>query len=118
MLFCDREVLMTPSKQPPHWLDPFAAWQALLRQNYRFWGNYLDYSMGTLLRNQQLLDLNALALETALRSKQQVDRVVEATVRQSGLPTKDDMERILHRLNEIESRLQELSEQAERLRST
>ncbi len=72
--------------------------------------------MGMLLRNQQLLDLNALALQTTLRSKQQVDRVVEATVREASLPTKNDMERILHRLNEIESRLQEMREQAEQLR--
>jgi hypothetical protein len=73
----DREVLMTPSKQPPTWFDLFAAWQPLLKHSYRLWGNYLDQSMDVLLRNQQLLDFNAQALETGLRSKQQIDRVVE-----------------------------------------
>jgi len=106
---------MVQNNLPYRPADVLALSQEFVRQSYEFWEQLtLQYTEG-LLRNQQFLDLTGKALENSLQFRQQIDRTVEATVAGMQLPTKSDMDRALHKLNEIEGLLRDLHEKVDRL---
>jgi hypothetical protein len=96
-------------------MDVFQTSQQFMKQSFQFWEQLtLQYSEG-LLRNRQFLDMTGKAIENSLQFQQQIDRLVETAVVNMQLPTKGDMDRALHKLNEIEGLLHDLHEKVDRL---
>jgi hypothetical protein len=60
-----------------------------------------------------MLEPTAAMLTAALKWKKQADDAVNATWARMGLPTRREQERMLHLLNQIQSRLIDLEERLE-----
>jgi hypothetical protein len=96
-------------------LDVFQASQEVLKQNFQLWEQLTRQYTEGLLRNRQFLDITGRALENSLQFRQQVDQVVEATIASMQLPTRGDIDRTLHKLNQLEGLLRDLHEKVDRL---
>ena len=98
--------------------DPMNALQAsqdLMMQSYRFWELFARRYTEGLLRNQQFLDMTGKAFEQSLQFNRQFNQAVEALMAQMQLPTKEDIDRALHKMNELEGLLYDLHEKVDRL---
>lgn len=93
----------------------FQATQEFLKQSYQLWEQLTSQYMEGLIRNQEFLAMTGKALEQSAQFKQQIDRLVEASLASMQLPTRGEMERALHKLNELDSLLRELHEKLDRL---
>jgi len=93
----------------------FQASQDFMKQTYQIWEQFTKQYTDSLLRNQQFLDMTGKALENSLQFKQQIDQIVEAAISNMQLPTKGDMDRTQHKLNELEGLLRDANEKLERL---
>ena len=96
-------------------LDVFQASHAVLKQNFQLWDLLMRQYAEGLLRNQQFLDATGRAVESTFQVRQQIDKLVEASLEQMQLPTRSDMDRALHKLNELESQLRDLHDKVDRL---
>jgi hypothetical protein len=96
-------------------LDVFQASHAVLKQNVQFWDLLMRQYAEGLLRNQQFLDLTGRAVESTFQFRQQIDQLVEAALATMQLPTRGDLDRALHKLNELEGQLRDLHEKVDRL---
>ena len=96
-------------------LGVFQTSHAVLKQNFQLWDLLMRQYAEGLLRNQQFLDATGRAVESTFQLRQQIDQLVEATLEQLQLPTRSDMDRALHKLNELEGQLRDLHEKVDRL---
>lgn len=107
--------LMIPREQSPNGSYLFEMSKECVEQTYCIWEQFTSQYMEELLRNRQFLDMTGKAIENSLHFKQQLDRIVEATVAMMQLPTRGDMDRVLHKLNELEALLRDMNEKLDRL---
>lgn len=106
---------MSQSEPAPERFSVFQASQEMMKQAFHAWEQLTNQYMEALLRNQQLLDVGGVTLENSLHMKQQIDRMVEATITNMQLPTRSDMDRALRKLNELEILLREVNEKLDQL---
>lgn len=100
-----------PTERP----NPFQLSQDLMQQTFQIWEQLMSQYMDALLRNQQFMDMTGKALEHSLQFKQQIDRMVEMAVANMQLPTRNDQDRSLSKLNELEGLLRDVNEKLDRL---
>jgi chemotaxis regulatin CheY-phosphate phosphatase CheZ len=106
---------MTQPNQSAERSSMFQATQEFLKQSYQLWEQLTSQYMESLIRNQEFLAMTGKALEQSVQFKQQIDRLVEASLANLQLPTRGEMERALHKLNELESLLRDLHAKVDRL---
>ena len=67
----------------------------------------------TVLKSPAVLGPGGLLLGVAMRTKAAADKAKAAWWAEMGLPTKRDQERILHALNQLQSKVMDLEEKLE-----
>ncbi|MCR9163722.1 MAG: hypothetical protein ACE37F_16625 [Nannocystaceae bacterium] len=77
------------------------------------WENNTAQMLDPIVRSRAVLEPAGFALSSAMKIKAMSDRITAAWWGSLGLPTKQDQERTLHKLNTLESRLLDLEEQLE-----
>lgn len=77
------------------------------------WEKAATELMDQLVRNPTVLQPVARTLTGAMRAKRLADRVLRKAWRLVGLPTKQEQERTLHLLNELNSKFLDLEERIE-----
>jgi len=82
--------------------------QTVTTEVCRAWAQFAWQNLETLWRYQPFVDANKGLLNSMLVLKQQQDRALSMALEQWQVPSKPEFERVLHRLNEIEGRLQDL----------
>lgn len=88
-----------------HWKNGFDRWE-------RTTAEYLDNA----LQNPNLLGPSAKLLQVIMQTKSGTRRLVNRSWRSLGLTSRDEQERTLHRINQLESHLLDLQEELEELR--
>ncbi|HEY4240089.1 MAG TPA: poly(R)-hydroxyalkanoic acid synthase subunit PhaE [Kofleriaceae bacterium] len=83
------------------WKQGFTAWEQATAQ-------YVE----KLLSTESVLNPAGAMLTAAMRTKAATDRALSAWWSAWGLPTRVDQERLLHKLNQLESRLMDLEERS------
>ena len=84
------------------WKKGFDAWESATAQR-----------LEQALRSPLLLEPTGILLTAALKAKAVSDRAVSQWWHVLGLATREDQERALHALNQLQSRLMDLEEQLE-----
>ncbi len=84
------------------WKKGFDAWEDATAKYAEHW-----------LRSPAVLGPSGLFLAMAMKSKAAADKAKAAWWAEMGLPTKRDQERILHALNQLQSRLIDIEERLE-----
>lgn len=84
------------------WKKGFYAWENAT-------ANYLE----VVLKNPLILGSSGSLLTGTMKARAAQKKALNAIVGAAGLPTKNDQERILHALNQIQSRLIDLEEKLE-----
>lgn len=84
------------------WKKGFETWEKATAELWDVW-----------LRSPMVLGPAGAMLSAAMRSKVAGDKAAAQWWGSLGLPTKRDQERILHQLNELESKLLDLEEKLE-----
>jgi hypothetical protein len=87
-----------------------AAW----KKSFDVWERATAGYLEAWLRSPLLLEPAGAMLTAAMRMKSASDQIAAACWGSLGLPTKRDQERVLHALNEIESKLLDLEERLDR----
>ncbi|MEM6289773.1 MAG: hypothetical protein AAGA54_00865 [Myxococcota bacterium] len=81
------------------------------------WENTTAQMLDPFLRSASVLEPMGFALSTTMKLKAMSDKATAAWWSSLGLPTKQDQERALHMLNQLESRILDLEEQLEDART-
>jgi len=81
------------------WRNGFTAWETATAQ-------YMEKVMS----NPSVLGPAGAMLTAAMKTKAATDKAMSAWWSILGLPTRRDQERLLHKLNQLESRLYDLDE--------
>jgi hypothetical protein len=89
------------------------------KQGFTAWEQATSSYVERVMSNPAVLGPAGAMLTAAMKTKAAGDRALSAWWSLCGLPTRQDQERSLHKLNQLESRLFDLEEQlaAERARS-
>lgn len=90
-------------------------WKSLLKQFDR-WENTTAAFSTEVLRSPLLLNPIGSAITQTFQAKSGLDRVLQQCWSALGLPTRTEQERVLHALNQLESRLYDLEEKLSDLR--
>jgi hypothetical protein len=83
------------------------------KQGFNAWEQATAQYMEKVMTNPGVLGPAGALLTAAMKTKAATDRAMAAWWGALGLPTRRDQERALHRLNQLESRLLDLTEQLE-----
>ncbi len=86
------------------WKKGFYAWENSTAQWMEHW-----------LKSPLVLGPSDAMLSAAMRAKAANNKATAQTLSRMGLPTRQDQERVLHALNQIQSRLIDLEEKIEDL---
>jgi hypothetical protein len=89
------------------WKKSFAVWEGAT-------ATYLEQ----VLSNPAVLGPAGAMLTAAMKTKAATDKAVAAWWSAFGLPTRRDQERVLHKLNQLESKMYDLEERLEDACST
>jgi len=83
------------------------------KRGFNAWEKATAEAFENLLRNPAVLTPAGAMLSAATRAKAASDRAAARFWGSWGLSTKRDQERVLHKLNQLESRLLDLAEELE-----
>ncbi len=81
------------------------------KQGFSAWEKSTSSYVEKMLSNPGVLGPAAALLTAVVKTKTASDRAMSAWWSMWGLPTRNDQERSLHKLNQLESRLADLEEQ-------
>lgn len=84
------------------------------RDGYDAWDRAASKFLDKALRSKPLLESVATGLDKALEAKDLYRRAMRRGWRALGLSTREEQERAMHALNEIQSKLLDLEEQLDR----
>jgi hypothetical protein len=87
------------------------------KQGFDAWEKATAQLLETWLKSPLILEPAGQMLTNAMKMKSMSDKAVSQWWGQMGLPTKRDQERTLHALNELESKLLDLEEKLDKIRS-
>lgn len=87
------------------------------KQAFDVWEQATAEYMETVLKSPLVLGPAGTMLGSFMKAKAKADNAVQTAWGNMGLPTKRDQERSLHALNQIQSRLLDMEEQLEDMRS-
>lgn len=88
------------------------AWD-LWKKGFDAWESATAKYLESVLRSPLVLEPAGAALTAAMKAKAARDKAIAQAWALLGLPTRRDQERILHALNQIQSRLIDLEERLE-----
>lgn len=91
-------------------MEPIWQWW---KQGFDQWEKTTAKLLDGVLQSPSLLEPAGKTLTLAMRAKKQVDDALDKWWSTWGLPTRRDQERMLHLLNQLESRLYDLEEKLE-----
>lgn len=91
-------------------MEPIWQWW---KQGFDQWEKATAKLLDGVLQSPSLLEPAGKTLTAAMRAKKQVDDALDRWWSSWGLPTRRDQERMLHLLNQLESRLYDLEEKLE-----
>ena len=94
-------------------MKPWKLWKSGFDRWEKTTASYLD----GVLQSPTVLAPSGIVLDLLMQSKVTTDRALAMWWSALGLPTRDLQERTLHRLNQLESRLLDLQEELDELRS-
>lgn len=89
-------------------------WQ-LWRQGFTQWEQATAKLLDTALKSPAFLEPSGQALSSLMRGKRQLDEMTASFWSNLGLPVRRDQERMLHLLNQLQSRLFDLQERLEEM---
>lgn len=89
-----------------------SVWQ-FWKKGFESWEQATAKLLETWLKSPAMLEPTAAMLTAALKWKKQADDAVHGAWARLGLPTRREQERMLHVLNQIQSRLIDLEEKLE-----
>ncbi len=89
-----------------------SVWQ-FWKKGFESWEQATAKLLETWLKSPAVLEPTAAMLTQALKWKKHVDETVNGAWARMGLPTRREQERMLHVLNQIQSRLVDLEEKLE-----
>jgi hypothetical protein len=87
----------------------------LMMQAFQNWQQIINQYTQELLSNRQVLDTSGKASESIMRLKQQADRAMETLVASMQMPTRSEVELIMHKLSALESLVRDLSDKVDQL---
>jgi hypothetical protein len=87
----------------------------LMMQAFQNWQQIINQYTQELLSNRQVLDTSGKASESVMRLKQQADRAMETLVASMQMPTRSEVELIMHKLSALESLVRDLSDKMDQL---
>jgi hypothetical protein len=90
-------------------MNPWELW----KKGFDAWENATASYLEQVLKSQSLLQPSASLLTAAMKTKAQMDRTAAQFWGAWGLPTKRDQERLLHAVNQLQSKLLDLEERLE-----
>ena len=85
----------------------------MYKKGFYAWENATAKMLEQWLKNPLVLGPSGALLSATMKAKAQTDRAAAAWWAMVGLPTKRDQERILHTLNQLQSRLLDLEDKLE-----
>ena len=92
-------------------MDAWDTWKKAFEQWEEITAPYLE----EVVKSPAVLVPAGAALTAAMKAKAVTDKALAEWWGQMGLPTKRDQERLLHAVNELESRLLDIEERLEEL---
>ncbi|MBL8610139.1 MAG: hypothetical protein JNL38_22580 [Myxococcales bacterium] len=87
------------------------------KKGFDAWENATAKYLEVWLKSPMVLGPSGAMLSSAMRTKATYDKMVAGMWGTMGLPTKRDQERALYTLNKLESRIYDLEEKLEELKS-
>lgn len=87
----------------------------LWKKAFYTWENHTAQYLEELLKNPLVLGPSGTMLGNMMKAKAAGDRLMTNAWGSVGLPTKRDQERMLHALNQMQSRIYDLEERLEQL---
>jgi hypothetical protein len=91
---------------------PSDAWD-LWKQGFYAWENQTAQFLEQVLKSPLVLGPSGMFLGAVMKARAAQEKAAADAIAAMGLPTRRDQERILHALNQIQSRLIDLEEKIE-----
>ncbi|MBS2030148.1 MAG: hypothetical protein JST54_19755 [Deltaproteobacteria bacterium] len=94
-------------------MNPWETW----KKGFDAWENATAQYMEQFLKSESVLTPSGALLTAAMKTKAQMDKAAAQWWGLWGLPTKRDQERLLHTVNQLQSKLLDLEEKLEAAQS-